>query len=145
MRHKVVDARSVARWVKQRPLTDGASDIDRLDEDSAIELEQRYLGRLAGLDRRVELEELRRLAAKIDELVLERPAGLEEREPRPLCERSYAAVPEPGCRHRQAEGERGAGEHLRGCRHKPGQGERGGGEHLLGDRADRSSSCERSL
>ena len=60
----------------------------------------------------MELKELRRLACEIDELVLERPAGLEEREPWSLCERSYAAIPEPGCRHSQAEGERGAGEHL---------------------------------
>jgi len=64
----------------------------------------------------VELEELRRLACEINELVLERPAGLEEREPGSLCERSYAAVPESSGRHSQSEGERGGGgEHLRGC------------------------------
>ena len=93
MRDKVVDAGGLARRVERRALTDGASDIDRLDDDAAVELEQWHLRRFAGLDRRVELEELWRLAAKIDELVNKRLTGLEERDPGPLRERSYAAVP----------------------------------------------------
>ena len=124
---KVVDAGGLARRVERRAVTDGTSHIDRLDDDAAVELEQRNLGRLARLDRRVELEELWRLAAKIDELVNKRLTGLEERDPGSLRERSYAAVPEPSCRHSQTEGERRAGEHLRG------------------DRQIFKCSCERSL
>ena len=114
MSDKVVDARGLARRIQRRALADGASDIDRLDDDAAVELEQWYL-RCAGLDRRVELEELWRLAAKIDELVNKRLTGLEERDPGSLRERSYAAVPEPSW-DGEAEGERSAGEHLRGLR-----------------------------
>lgn len=115
MRDKVVDAGGFARRVQLRVLTDGTSHIDRLDDDAALELEQRNLRRLPGLDRLMELEELRRLAAKIDELVNKRLTSLEERDPWSLCERSYAAVPEPGW-HGEAERECGAGEHLRGDR-----------------------------